>query len=552
MELTKTEPQELQPADNSNLPLPMQNMLTLPVIRQLGLMIGLAASVAIGVAIVLWSQATDYSVMYSNLTGQTAQHMAEVLDQYDIKYRLDPDSGVLMVESGKINDAKLKLAAADLANPQSSGFEMIEKDQGFGSSAFIQSARYQHAQEIELARTITSIGSVQSARVHLAIPKESAFVRNRRKPSASVMIKLVPGRKLEKGQVQAIINLVSASIPNMESSEVTLVDDKGRLLSSDNDDTDMALTTSQLDYTRKVERTYTQRIEDILSPLVGLNGVRAQVNADIDFTRSESTSEVFNPDLPAIRSEQLVEEETKGSIMEGGVPGALSNQPPAAGTAPEQATAEDGTPTPVQPSKKRNRSTRNYELDKTISHTRRVPGSIRRLSIAVLLDVRTTTDEEGTVIPQPYSTEELNRFTSLVKEAVGFNTLRGDSVNVINAAFVAPVEFEVPEQPLWEKNWFLTLMKQILGGLLVLLLFFGVLKPVMKNLSRVHVVSESTDEEEEDELAEDQLTIGADGQPARLPRPNSYEGNLTMARQMASQEPKRVALVVKNWIEEGK
>ncbi len=552
MELTKTEPQELQPAEHSNLPLPMQNMLSLPVLRQLGLMIGLAASVAIGVAVVLWSQTTDYSVLYSNLTGQTAQHMAEVLDQSGIEYRLDPDSGVLMVDSAKVNDAKLKLAAADLANPQSSGFEMIEKDQGFGSSAFIQSARYQHAQEIELARTITSIASVQSARVHLAIPKESAFVRNRRKPSASVMIKLVPGRQLEKGQVQAIINLVSASIPNMESSEVTLVDDKGRLLSSDNDDTDMALTTSQLDYTRKVERTYTRRIEDILSPLVGLNGVRAQVNADIDFTRSESTSEVFNPDLPAIRSEQLVEEETKGSIMEGGVPGALSNQPPAAGTAPEQATAEDGSQVPpVQPSKKRNRSTRNYELDKTISHTRRVPGSIRKLSIAVILDVRTTTDEEGKVIPQPYSADELSRFTSLVKEAVGFNTLRGDSVNVINAAFVSPAEFEVPEQPLWEKSWFLTLVKQILGALLVLLLFFGVLKPVMKNLSHVHAAPESADEEGE-ELAEDQLTLGADGQAARLPRPNSYEGNLTMARQMASQEPKRVAMVVKNWIEEGK
>ena len=543
-----------------NGPAPLQGMLALPVVKQVGLMLGLAASVALGIAVVLWSQTPDYRLLYAGVDGRDAQRMIEVLDASGIPYRLDADSGALMVAANRINDARLKLAGENLAPTQGQGFEILDKDNGFGSSTFMQSVRYRRAQEGELARTIMSITAVQSARVHLAIPKDSAFVRNRRKPSASVMVKLAPGRRLTPEQITSIVNLVAASVPNLTAEEVTLVDDKGRLLSSGDRDRDLMLTASQFDYTRKVEQTYAERIENLLGPLVGLHAVRATVNADIDFTVTELTQERFNPDLPAMRSEQQFEESSSGGLIEGGIPGALSNTPPGPAAAPEQAVNAEGANgenlKPEPPKRSVKRTTRNYELDKTISHTRRAPGTIRKLSVAVVLDVPTTTDEEGNVIPKPYSPEELQRFTELVREAVGFNALRGDSVKVINAPFTPVEPPEVPEEAIWEKPWFGSVVRQVLAALLVLVLLFGVLRPVMRSLARppVRYVTETGEE-----IPEDQLSLSHDGKAAaegegsigRLPKPSSYEDNLNMAKQLASQEPKRVAMVVKGWLEDG-
>jgi len=543
-----------------NGPAPLQGMLALPVVKQVGLMLGLAASVALGIAVVLWSQTPDYRLLYAGVDGRDAQRMIEVLDASGIPYRLDAESGALMVAADRINDARLKLAGENLAPTQGQGFEILDKDNGFGSSTFMQSVRYKRAQEGELARTIMSITAVQSARVHLALPKDSAFVRNRRKPSASVMVKLAPGRRLTPEQITSIVNLVAASVPNLTAEDVTLVDDKGRLLSSGDRDRDLMLTASQFDYTRKVEQTYAERIENLLGPLVGLHAVRATVNADIDFTVTELTQERFNPDLPAMRSEQQFEESSSGGVTEGGIPGALSNTPPGPAVAPEQAVNPDGAngeaTRPEPPKRSVKRTTRNYELDKTISHTRRAPGTIRKLSVAVVLDVPTTTDEEGNVIPKPYSPEELQRFTELVREAVGFNALRGDSVKVINAPFTPVDPPEVPEEAIWEKPWFGTVVRQVLAGLLVLVLLFGVLRPVMRSLAKppVRYVTETGEE-----IPEDQLTLSHDGKAAaeggesagRLPKPSSYEDNLNMAKQLASQEPKRVAMVVKGWLEDG-
>ncbi len=541
-------------------PAPLQGMLALPVVKQVGLMLGLAASVALGIAVVLWSQTPDYRLLYAGVDGRDAQRMIEVLEATGIPYRLDAESGALLVAADRINDARLKLAGENLTPTRGQGFEILDKESGFGSSTFMQSVRYKRAQEGELARTIMSINAVQTARVHLAIPKDSAFVRNRRKPSASVMVKLAPGRRLTAEQITSIVNLVAASVPNLTAEGVTLVDDKGRLLSSGERDRDLLLTASQFDYTRKVEQTYAERIENILGPLVGLHAVRATVNADIDFTVTELTQERFNPDLLAMRSEQQFEESSSGGVVEGGIPGALSNTPPGPAAAPEQVNPEgEGSARPEPPKRSVKRTTRNYELDKTISHTRRAPGTIRKLSVAVVLDVPTTTDEEGNVIPQPYSDEQLARFTELVREAVGFNALRGDSVKVINAPFNLPPPPEVPEEAIWEKPWFGSVVRQVLAGLLVLVLLFGVLRPVMRSLAKppVRYVTENGEE-----IPEDQVTLSEEGAAAaeleggstgqgRLPKPTSYEDNLNMAKQLASQEPKRVALVVKNWLEDG-
>ena len=532
-----------------NVTVPFQGMTTLPILRQLGLLIGLAASIALGVAIVLWMQTPNYTRLPGQLSGQTLNDVISVLERNTIRYNVDPGTGSVMVDSSKVNEAKLKLAAESLSLTSGHGFEMIEKDQGFGTSSFLQKARYKRAIEGELARTISSMRPVRSARVHLALPKDSAFIRNKQEASASVFISLIPGHAIEKNQIAAITNLVASSISNLKTSQVTIVDDKGKLLSYAESEKMMGLTTSQLEYTRNIEKTFVARIERMLNPIVGLGNVRAQVTAEVDFTQTESTQEIFNPDLSAVRSEQSSEEQSQGA-SQGGIPGALSNQPPAAATAPQQANQQAGVTTQQGSNKTSRRSTKNYELDKTISHTRNRAGAIKRLSIAVVLNNKTTTPGKGNQVKElPYTQQELDRMTTLVRETVGFNVLRGDSVNVINVPFTK-VEIEaLPEEAIYEKTWVWDLAKQVLGGLVVLIMILGILRPVMKNLAVAppirKVISESGEE-----LDEDQLRLSGADEKRRLAKVASYEENLQLAQSLAAQEPKRVVQVVKNWMNE--
>lgn len=534
---------------------PFQGMTALPILRQLGLLIGLAASIALGVAVVLWMQTPNYTKLPGQLSGQNLTDVISVLERSNIGYNVDPSTGSVMVDSTKVNEAKLKLASENLSLNSGHGFEMIEKDQGFGTSSFLQKARYKRALEGELARTITSMRSIQSARVHLALPKESAFIRNKSEASASVFVNLIPGHNIEKNQISAITNLVASSISSLKTSQVTIVDDKGKLLSNAESADMMGLTTSQLDYTRNIEKTYAARIERMLNPIVGLGNVRAQVTAEVDFTQTESTQESFNPDLPAVRSEQSSEEQSQGS-SQGGIPGALSNQPPAAATAPQQANQQTATTTQKQGSNRTSRrSTKNYELDKTISHTRNRAGSVKRLAIAVVLDNKVATATAATLANKkagvdekrvPYTQQEIARLTTLVRETVGFNTLRGDSVSVINVPFTK-VEFEViPEQAIYEQAWVWDVVKQVLGAMAVLFVIFGVLKPAMKTLAIAPPVTKIISENGED-LSEDQLSLSSENKE-RKAQLASYEENLQLAQTLANQEPKRVLQVVNNWM----
>lgn len=535
-----------------NVSVPFQGMSALPIIRQVGLLVGLAASIALGIAIVTWMQTPNYTRLPGQLSGQTLNDVISVLERNNIRYTVDTASGSILVDSAKVNEAKLKLASENLSLTSGHGFEMIEKDQGFGTSSFLQKARYKRALEGELARTITSMRSIQSARVHLALPKESAFIRNKQDASASVFIGMVPGHTIEKSQIAAITNLVASSISSLKTSQVTIVDDKGKLLSNAESEDMMGLTTSQLDYTRNIEKTFVARIERMLNPIVGMGNVRAQVTAEVDFTQTESTQEIFNPDLAAVRSEQSSEEQSQGSSL-GGIPGALSNQPPAAATAPQQAN-QQATATKQGSNRTSRRSTKNYELDKTISHTRNRAGSVKRLSVAVVLDNKVAAVQgakagEGDVKRVPYTQQELARLTTLVRETVGFSVLRGDSVNVINVPFTK-VEFEpLPETPIYEEAWVWDIAKQVLGGLAVLFVIFGVLKPVMKNLAIAPPITKIISESDE-ELDEDQLSLSGGEDRRRLAKVASYEENLQLAQSLAAQEPKRVVQVVKNWMNE--
>lgn len=512
----------------------------LPLLRQLGLLAGLAASIALGVGAVLWSQSPDFRMLYPNLADKDQAQVAAELQKANIPYRLDPATGGVLVPAKHLHDARLKLAAAGLPRGSTGGFELIEEGSSFGTSQLMETARHQRALEGELARTIMAMNHVQAARVHLALPRTSVFARNRQPASASVLVSLHPGRTLDEGQVAAIVHLVAASVPNLDPARVTVADQRGRLFAGAGRAHELALTSTQFEYTRKLEDTYVKRIEDILTPIIGPGGVRAQVAMDIDFTITEQTQERFKPESSVVRSEQIAEERTLPGSGAGGIPGALSNQPPAPATVPEAARAAAaatvGAAAVAVEANTSRRATRNYELDKTISHTRAAPGQLRRLSVAVVVDNKQVLNDDGEIERQPLAPEEIDRLTALVKDAVGFRADRGDTVQLVNTPFTQPPEPEEPEEPSFlAQPWLWSAGKQALAGLFVFFLVFGVLRPMLKGLASQPVpVTEPG-----------ALPSGAH---AALPSGASYESHLGTARQVAAQDPRRVAQVVKNWV----
>lgn len=549
-------------ADQGTVQAPSVSLASNPILRQLMIMISIAASVALGVAVVLWSQTPNYSLLYGNLSQRDAGDVVAALEQASIKFKVDNATGAVMVASKDLHSARLKLAGDGLPRGNNMGFELLQQETGLGTSRAVEAARFHRALEGELARTISTLSPVQSARVHLATPKQSVFVRKKKEPSASVVVKLFSGRSLEKSQVASIVHLVAASVPELDSSKVTVVDQKGTLLSTDMDAREMMLTANQFEYTRNLENHYRQRVVDILVPFLGEENISAQVTAEVDFTLTEQTSERFNPDMPALRSEQVNEESSKLSSVQG-VPGAISNQPPAAGTAPETAGGQAGAAgegaSPLNSSK---RATRNYELDKTISHTRLSASNLKRLSVAVVVDNTVTTADDGAVTSRERTPEEISRISNLVKEAIGFSAQRGDSVRVVNAAFQIPEPpAAIPEIPIWEEPWVWDVAKQVGGLILVLVLIFVVLMPTLKKLIATQPVYAQAPGGAGMPVpagAPGQQMAGAQGggtyvdqetgEAVQLPGPAKYEDTLKAARQMVNDDPKRVAQVVKSWV----
>ena len=380
----------------------MKGLAELTIARQLGLMLGLALSVAIGVAIVLWSQAPSYGRLFSELGEQDVAQIIGVLDTQKINYQVEAGSGAILVPLDEVNDVKLKLAALGLPKSNSLGYELLDKDQGLGTSKSVEMVRFQRALEGEIAQTIMAIQNVKTAKVLLAIPVQSVFVRDRKKPSASVMVNLYQGRSLDKGQIESIIHLVASSVPQLEAEQVTVVDQKGRLLNSKDSSAAGYLTSKQFDYKKDMEEHLMERISNILSPLVG-DGMRVQISADVDFTETEKTQELFNPQSSTLRSEQTSEEQNTLPAIQG-VPGALSNQPTPAGVAPEIPTVGTAdTKTAAVPGSSTKNATRNFELDKTITHTHLATGLLHRLSVAVVVDDQRMLQADGKMKSQPYT-----------------------------------------------------------------------------------------------------------------------------------------------------
>jgi len=529
----------------------------LPAVRQIGLMIGLAASVALGVAVVLWSQSPGYTLLYGNLDTQDSAQVVEALQKANIEYKLDDSTGAVMVISGKLSEARMKLSAEGLPKGQGVGFELLDKEQQMGTSQYIQHARFRHAQEIELSRSISTMRNVKSARVHLAIPKRTAFIRKQAESSASVVLELYSGRTLNDQQVASIVHLVSSSISSLDPDKVTVVDQNGNLFTNGQSDSAMALAGTQFDHTRKLEKTFKMRIEELISPIVGPGRVRAQVVAEMDFTRTEKTLEEFNPDSKAVRSEQINEQNSGSGNGAEGVPGALSNQPPDEATQTAGAR-QAGTLGSTDSSRSSRQSTKNYELNKTISHIVG-PGSIlKRLSVAVLVDDLQVIDDEGEITRKPLDQQALDRITILVKDAVGYVEARGDTINVVNASFYTPAAPEaLPELPVWEQPWVWDVGKQVTGALFVLIMLFGVIKPVLRNLSdsgknaqqaMVPVTADAAMAAGMANGAGQAALADNSAQVPGLPPPSGNDNQLDNAKTLVQEDPARVAQVVKTWV----
>ncbi|MDG6773346.1 flagellar basal-body MS-ring/collar protein FliF [Thiomicrorhabdus sp. ZW0627] len=537
----------------------LNNLMALSVAKQVSLVIALAASIALTVGILLWSQNTPYTLLFGSLDAKDINEVVQTLEQEQVEYRIDQSSGGILVPSDQVYALRLKLAAAGFPKQAATGYQLLDVEQGFGISQFKETTQYHRALEGELAKTVSSINAVKSARVMLGLPKRSVFVRKQQKPSASVAVKLYPGRSLNEEQVSSIVYLVASSIPNMDVKDVTVVDQRGNLLTGDaHSSGTMNMSMKQLDYTRTVEETLSNRIIKLLAPIVGgEDKVRAQVTAELDFTQQEQTRENYEPDPEAIRSEQEVKEINRNEGPTG-IPGALTNQPPRAGIAPEEGYSAEKDPNLRNSTEKK---TKNYELDRTVSHIKNSVGNIHRLSVAVVLDDKTVLDQDDNVVKTALTDDELLRYRRLVSDTVGLDETRGDTLTVVNASFVVAPPEEIEITPIWQENWFWDLVKQLLAGLAVLIIIFGVIRPMLKDLAKkeesILAYPEEVPEEEEEELenvdeiskALEQMSEEVEQTAAESEAESNAEHELLeKVRTMVAADPKVAAHIIKQWM----
>ncbi|POU03389.1 flagellar M-ring protein FliF [Escherichia sp. ESNIH1] len=530
------------------------------------LLIAGAAAIAIIVAMVLWAKQPDYRVLYSNVSDQDGGAIVTQLTQMNIPYRFSETGGAIEVPADKVHELRLRLAQLGLPKGGAVGFELLDQEK-FGISQFSEQVNYQRALEGELARTIETLGPVKSARVHLAMPKPSLFVREQKSPSASVTVNLAPGRAMDEGQISAVVHLVSSAVAGLPPGNVTLVDQSGRLLTQSNT-SGRDLNDAQLKYAADVEGRVQRRIEAILSPIVGNGNVHAQVNAQIDFDNKEQTEEQYhpngNPSEAVMRSRQLNESEQVGGPYPGGVPGALSNQPAPANNAPitanapqngqqnqnAQQTTSTSTANSAGPRNTQRNETTNYEVDRTIRHTKMNVGDVQRLSVAVVVNYRTLADGK----PLPLNADQLKQIEDLTREAMGYSQQRGDTLNVVNSQFNATDE-SAGELPFWQQQAFIDQLMTAGRWLLVLIvawiLWRKAVRPqlVRREEERKALLENAqTRQMPEEEAVEVRLSKDEQTQQRRANQRLSAEVMSQRIREMSDNDPRVVALVIRQWM----
>jgi flagellar M-ring protein FliF len=532
------------------------------------MMIGAAAVIALMVGIWMWSQKVEYRVLFSNFSDRDGGAIVASLQQMNVPYKFSDSGAAILVPETVVHEARLKLAAQGLPKGGNVGFELME-NQKLGISQFLEQVNFQRALEGELARSIESLDSVAGARVHLALPKASVFVRDQQKPTASVILNLRAGRVLDNEQVSAIVHLVASSVPELPPKGVTIIDQNGNLLSSDAKKANSSgLDPTQLKYVQDVQTDIVKRVESIISPIVGNGNVRAEATADIDFSRTEQAAEVYKPNqapnTAAIRSQQSAETNNPNASASG-IPGALTNQPPAPATAPIVQPVPGGpnaataAPTTVQKD-----STTNYEVDKTVSYVQQPMVGVKRLTVAVVVNYKRVYNANGVSSMKPLTDAEKTQITELVREAMGYNKDRGDSLNVVNTLFSAEPEVELP---IWKQPNMIGLAllvgKYLLVFIVLMLLYFRVLRPIIWNLTgkterdakakaeaEAAAAAALAAEEEAERIANDPdaiVNLSGNGEPDFIPV-MSYKENLEIAKSMAKRDPKLVASVIKGWV----
>lgn len=519
-----------------------------------------AAALSVIIALMFWAKEPNYRVLFSNISDEEGGAIVTQLTQLNIPYRIDTPGGVIMVPESQVHEVRMKLAQQGLPKGGSVGFELLDQEK-FGISQFTEQVNYQRALEGELARTIENLGPIQSARVHLATPKPSMFVREQKKPTASVTVNLLQGRTLDDSQVVAITHLISSAVTGLAAESVTIVDQRGNLLTQSGL---RGMQTAHLKYTNEIESDYQQRIQRILAPLVGDENIRAQVTAQIDFTEQEQTQEQYqpnsDPEKMAIRSRQASLAEQVNRRGASGVPGALSNTPPAPATAPvtqplntpaedkkEKTTATSSGRESAQPYNNRSDETTNFEVDRTLTHTKSSAGRIQRLSVAVVIN-HLPQGKEGK--PGPISQAELSRINALVKEAIGYNAARGDSVNILNSAFNGVVEEPLP--PFWEQDRFFALLMAIARYLVIAIIAWIMWRKLVQPAWIRHQDTVIRRLEMEKEAREENIAAkkraAEKSNRDRAQQKVDTELNGQQLRELAEQEPRVIALVIRQWM----
>ena len=548
---------EVPPSPLAASPTLLQRATALDRGQRMRLGAGVALLVIAALAALLMGTKSDYKVLFANLSDKDGGAIVAQLSQMNVPYKHAEGGGAILIPADRVHDVRLRLASQGLPKGSVTGFELMESSK-FGMTQFQERLNFQRGLEGELTRSIQALSSVQSARVHLALPNQNGFFREQQKPSASVLISFYPGQGLDRAQLAGIVHLVASSVPDLARSAVSVLDDTGKLLSSSPDGNNSAFDAQQLQYVQMLEQQYTRRIMDILEPVMGRNNIKAQVTAEVDFTQSESTSEQHRPNLAsdasAIRSQQVIENGgTTGTLQPSGVPGATSNQPPAVSTAsingaapPLTAASQQAGSGGLGPNAKRELVT-NYEVDKTVRTTRGGSGSVKRLSAAVVLNYQPVADEKGVMANKALSPEQLEQMTALVRETIGFNKDRGDSVNLMNAPF--QIDAAAADLPLWKQPETLELARNFAWpvglSLFAALVVLGLVRPALKAMSQpvpVPGMGGQLDALEADQPQRPALGAPNDGEPT------VQQLRLEDARALALANPMAVANIMKNWV----
>lgn len=538
----------------------LQRLSALDRSQRMRLGAGIALLVVAAVAAMVMGRQPDYKVLFSNLSDKDGGAIVAQLSQMNVPYKHADGGGAILIPAERVHDVRLRLATQGLPRGSVTGFELMETNR-FGMTQFQERLNFQRGLEGELTRSIQALSSVQGARVHLALPNQNGFFREQQKPSASVLVSLHPGRILDRAQLAGIVHLVASSVPELAPSAVSVLDDTGKLLSQSPDAAgEDGINAQQLLYVQQIEQQYARRIMEILEPVVGRNNVKAQVSAELDFSRTESTSEQFRPnqtpDSGAIRSQQVLESSGTANKTATGVPGAVANQPPV----PSAAPVNGANPAPTAggqqgagESTSKRESTTNYEVDKTVKVTRGNNWAIKRLSAAVVVNYQALAEEKGGASPKPLTPEQIEQMTGLVRETIGFNKERGDSVNLMNTPFLSS-ETPAPAVPLWKQPETIELAKTFawpLGAVLfAALVLLGLVRPALKGTAKpaeaVPVAGGQLSALEADEP--DRPALPAPTKKDEVVEVTPEQLRLEEARVLAKANPVAVANILKTWV----